>query len=54
MKKKKFTEEQIIATLKKYESGTKTGDICRELGITPTTLYNWKSKYGGMEVSGII
>lgn len=49
--KKRFTEEQIIKILKEQEAGLGTGDICRKHGISSATFYNWKSKYGGMEVS---
>jgi putative transposase len=49
--KKRFTEEQIIQVLKEHEAGAKTGDVCRRHGISDATLYNWKAKYGGMEVS---
>ena len=51
MKRKRFTEEQIIKSLKRIEAGESTKDIARELGIHQQTLYNWKSKYGGMEIS---
>lgn len=51
MKRKRFTEEQIIAVLKEHELGTKTADLCRKHGISEATFYNWKSKFGGMEVS---
>lgn len=49
--KKRFSEEQIIGVLKEYEAGKKTQDLCRQHGISDATFYNWKSKYGGMEVS---
>lgn len=49
--KKRFTEEQIIKILKEQEAGLGTGDICRKHGISNATFYNWKSKYGGMEIS---
>lgn len=49
--KKRFSEEQIIGILKEQEGGLKTGDVCRRHGISEATFYNWKSKYGGMEVS---
>ena len=51
MKKKKFTEEQIIKALKRIENGESPRDLCREIGVHQQTLYNWKSKYGGMEIS---
>jgi putative transposase len=51
MKKGRFTEEQIISILKLHESGAKVADIVRQHGISEQTLYRWKSKYGGMEVS---
>jgi putative transposase len=50
MKRKRFTEEQIIAVLTEHESGMKTGDLARKHGISEATLYNWKAKYGGMDV----
>ena len=51
MKKKRFTEEQIIGALKEHESGLRVDDICRRLGISNGTFYNWRSKYGGLEVN---
>ena len=49
--KKRFTEEQIISVLKEHESGVKTADVCRRHGISDATFYNWKAKFGGMDVS---
>ncbi len=50
MKKTKFTESQIIKALKENESGRSVEQISRELGINKGTFYNWRKKYGGMEV----
>jgi putative transposase len=51
MKRSRFTEEQIIAILKEHELGAKTADLCRKHGMSEATLYNWKAKFGGMDVS---
>ena len=51
MKRKRFTEEQIIGILKEAEAGAKKQEICRKQGISEHTLYRWRSKYGGMQVS---
>jgi len=51
MKRKRFTEEQIVRVLKEYEGGREIKDLCRELGVTSTTFYNWRKKYSGMESS---
>ena len=51
MKRSRFTEEQIIGVLKEHELGSATGELCRKHGISQQTFYNWKSKYGGMNVS---
>lgn len=51
MKPKRFTEEQIIGILKQAQAGMKIVDLCRMYGISDATFYNWRSKYGGMEVS---
>ena len=50
MPKKGHTEEQIIAALKQHESGDKTTDICRKLGISLATCYLWKRQYAGLGV----
>jgi putative transposase len=51
MKRTKHSEEKIIGAVKQLEAGRSARDIARELGASDQTLYNWKSKYGGMEVS---
>ena len=50
MKRQRHSEEQIIAILKEHEAGMKTADLCRKHGISDATFYNWKAKYGGLEV----
>ena len=51
MKRKRFTEEQIITVLKEQESGVKVADICRRHSIGQSTFHKWKAKFGGMGVS---
>jgi len=51
MKTTKFTEEQIAFALKQAETGTKVAEVCRKMGISDATFYNWKKKYGGLGVS---
>lgn len=53
MKRTKFTENQILAALKKQEAGVSAKDIAREMGVSEPTIYNWKAKYGGIEPSDI-
>ena len=51
MKRVRFTEEQIIAVLREHEAVARTADLTRKHDISEATLYNWKAKYGGMDVS---
>jgi putative transposase len=51
MRKSRFTQEQIVKALREPEAGAKPGELCRRLGITETTLYRWKRKYGGLQVN---
>ena len=51
MKRSRFTEEQIIGMLKEHGAGMKTAEVCRKHGISEATFYNYKAKYGGMDVS---
>ena len=50
MKKTRFSETKIVSILKKNEAGMKASELCREYGISEATFYNWKAKYGGLEV----
>ena len=51
MKRARFTEEQIIGVLREHEAGAKTTEFARKDGVSEATLYNWKAKYGGMDVT---
>ena len=51
MKRKRYTEEQIISILKEHEAGAPVPDLSRRHGVAENTIYRWKSKFGGMEVS---
>ena len=53
MKKTRFSETQIVTILHSHEASRTVKDICREHGISEPTFYNWKAKYGGMEVSEV-
>ena len=51
MKKSRYSEEQIIGVLKEHQAGIPTAELCRKHGISDATFYNWRSRFGGMEVS---
>lgn len=51
MKKTNYTEQQIAFALKQAETGTRVAEVCRKMGISEATFYNWKKKYGGLGVS---
>ena len=51
MKKSRFTDSQIMDTLKRAEAGAAVPDLCREHGISTATFYKWRSKFGGMDTS---
>lgn len=51
MKRSKFTESQIVFAVKQAETGTRVTEVCRKMGISEATFYNWKRKYGGLGVS---
>jgi len=53
MKNKRYKEEQIIKAIKEHEAGARVEDICRRMGISNGTFYNWRSKYAGMEVNEV-
>ena len=51
MKRNRFTEEQIIGILKEHEAGVSVADLCRKHGVSDASIYKWKAKFGGMDVS---
>ena len=51
MKRSRFSEEQIIGTLKEHEAGVLVADLCRKHGVSDASIYKWKAKFGGMDVS---
>jgi putative transposase len=51
MKRSRFSEEQIVAILKEHEAGLPVADLCRKHGVSDASIYKWKARYGGMDVS---
>src|SRR5690606_9934416 len=51
MKRSRFTEEQIIGILKEHEAGVPVAELCRKHGVSDASIYKWKARYGGMDVS---
>lgn len=51
MKKSRFTESQIVLALKQSETGVKVEEVCRKMGISEATFYNWKKKFGGLGIT---
>jgi len=51
MKRNRFTEEQIIGILKEQEAGVPVADLCRKHGVSNASIYKWKARYGGMDIS---
>jgi putative transposase len=50
MKRRRFSEEQIIGILKEHEAGVSVADLCRKYGVSDAGIYKWKAKFGGMDV----
>jgi len=51
MKRRRFSEEQIVGILKEHEAGVSVSELCRKHGVSDASIYKWKAKYGGLEVS---
>ena len=51
MKRKRFSDEQVIGILREHEAGVPTADLCRKYGMSSASLYAWRAKFGGMDVS---
>ena len=47
----RYSEEQIVAILKEHEAGVSVSELCRKHGVSDASIYKWKAKYGGVEVS---
>ena len=54
MRKSRFTDAQIIGVIKEHDAGVATKQLCRKHGVSPNTIYKWKSKFGGMDVSDVV
>ena len=53
MKKTRFTETQIVKAIQEEVAGRNANDLCREMGVSKATFYNWKKKYAGMDVNQV-
>ena len=53
MKRKRYTGEQIVAVVKRVDTGTAIVEICREYGVSEATVHRWKKRYGGMDISEV-
>ena len=53
MKGRRYSEEQIVRILKEVEGGKPVAEVCREHGVSEQSVYRWRTKYGGMEVSDV-
>jgi putative transposase len=51
MKRNRFTDEQIIGILKEHEAGMPVSELCRKHGVSDASIYKWKTKFGGMDIS---